>query len=159
MGWRFDLGKLEPEHRAIVMKKDEEEKRRREEETKRKTTIQKVDSKEISPIFNLIYAGTNARAQEINGVFVVLKGSLTRKTQTNNLAESTIHIREKLIQDGILIKSQDNDFWIFSQNVPFQDPSIAAKVVCGASLNGRQYWKIQDTSQSYTKWSKERIEQ
>jgi hypothetical protein len=158
MGWRFDLGKLEPEQRAIVMKRDEEEKRSREEETKRKTTIQKVNSKEISPIFNLIYAGTSARAQEINGEFVVLKGSLARKAQANNLAESHGQIRRKLVQDGILVNSPNNDFWIFSQDVPFQNPSTAAKVVCGASINGRQHWKIQDTSQSYVKWSKERIE-
>jgi len=159
MSWRFDLGDKSPQQRAIIMQRDAEEKCRKEEEVnKRKITIQRDDSKEISPIFSLIYAGASAMAQEINGEFVVLKGSLARKAQTNSLAESHIHIRGKLVQDGILVNSPNNDFWIFFQNVPFQNPSTAAKVVCGASLNGRQHWKIQDTSQSYAKWLEERIE-
>jgi len=32
-------------------------------------------------------------------------------------------------------------------------------VVGGASINGRQTWKILDTSQSYAKWAEERIKQ
>lgn len=115
-------------------------------------------SKEVSPVFCLVYAGASAKAKEINGEFVVLEGSLARKAHTNSLADSYIHIREKLVKDGNLANSPNNDFWIFTQNVPFQSPSTAANIVGGASLNGRQHWKVQETSQSYAKWLEDQIE-
>jgi hypothetical protein len=156
MSWRFDLRDKSPQQRAIIMQRDAEEKRRKEEEEdKRKTTIQRVDSKEISPIFCFTYAGANATAREINGEFVVLEGSLARKAHTNSLADSYKHIREKLVTDGKLADSTYNDFWVFTQNVPFQSPSTAANIVGGASLNGRQHWKVQDTLQSYAVWLEE----
>ena len=147
MGWRYDLGKLEPYQRAIVMKGDEEEKLRREEESRRKKSFTKADEKDFSPIFSLSYAGTSAKAQEIKGNFTVLKGSFARKTQADNLAKSIIQIRENLVQDEILLNSQNQDFWFFSQNVAFHNSSIAAKVGCGASINGKKYWKIEETIQ------------
>jgi hypothetical protein len=113
---------------------------------------------EISPIFCLNYASASAKAQEINGEFVVLEGSLARKAHVDSLADSYIHMREKLVKDGNLANSSNNDFWIFAENVPFQSPSTAANIVGGASLNGRQLWKVQGTSKSYGKWSEERIE-
>lgn len=99
-----------------------------------KNTSSKEGTKEISPIFVLNYASANAKAQEINGEFVILEGSLARKAHTNSLADSYIHIREKLVSDGILADSQNIDFWVFTQNVPFQSPSTAANIVGGASL-------------------------
>lgn len=123
-----------------------------------KSTSNTESSKEISPIFCLTYANASAKAQEINGEFVVLKGSWARKVGTNSLADSYIHIRERLVKDGNLADSSNTDFWIFTQNVPFQSPSTAANIVSGASLNGRQQWKVQGTSQSYAKWAEEQIE-
>jgi hypothetical protein len=116
------------------------------------------DSKEISPIFYLTHAGANAKAQEINGQFVVLEGSFARKSNTNSLADSYIHLRDKMARDGNLVDSLNSDYWIFTQNIPFLSPSTAAMVVGGASINGRTAWKNQDTSQSYAKWSEEQIE-
>lgn len=111
----------------------------------------------VSPIFTLTYSGANATAQEIDGEFVVLKGSLSRKAHTRSLADSYIHIRERLVTNGILIDSNQNGFWVFSQNTPFQSPSTAANIVGGASLNGRDHWKVQNTNKSYAKWSEEQI--
>jgi hypothetical protein len=116
------------------------------------------ERQELSPIFSLTYSGASATAQEINGEFVVLEGSLARKAHVESLADSYIHMREKLVKDGNLANSPNNDFWIFTQNVPFQSPSTAANIVGGASLNGRQLWKVQGTSKTYGKWSEEQIE-
>ena len=41
---------------------------------------------------------------------------------------------------------------------PFQSPVTAANIVDGASLNGRQHWKVQEIAQSYAKWEEEQIE-
>lgn len=115
-------------------------------------------SKVISPVFCLTYAGASAKAQEINGEFVVLEGSMARKANTNSLADSYIHIREKMVRDGNLVDSPNSVYWTFAQNIPFLSPSTAAMVVGGASINGRTAWKHQDTLQSYAKWSEEQIE-
>jgi predicted GIY-YIG superfamily endonuclease len=115
-------------------------------------------SKGISPIFCLSYGGANAKAQEIRDEFVILEGSSARKAKTPSLADSYIHIREKLVKDGSLADGPDKDFWVFTRNVPFQSPSTAANIIGGASLNGRQHWKVLETSQTYAQWQEEQIE-
>lgn len=111
----------------------------------------------VSPVFHFNYAGSNAEAQEVNDEFIVFEGSTARKAHTNSLAESYIQIREKLQREGKLIDSQNSGYWVFAQNVPFQSPSTAANIVGGASLNGRQHWKVKDTGESYAQWQDEQI--
>jgi predicted GIY-YIG superfamily endonuclease len=111
----------------------------------------------VSPVFHFNYAGSNAEAQEVNGEFIVFEGSTARKAHTNSLAESYIQIREKLQKEGKLVDSQNPDYWVFAQNVPFQSPSTAANIVGGASLNGRQHWKVKNTGESYAQWQDEQI--
>jgi predicted GIY-YIG superfamily endonuclease len=111
----------------------------------------------VSPVFHFNYAGSNAEAQEVNGEFIVFEGSTARKAHTNSLADSYIQIREKLQREGKLIDSPNPDYWVFAQNVPFQSPSTAANIVGGASLNGRQHWKVKDTGKSYAQWQDEQI--
>lgn len=115
-------------------------------------------SDQSSPIFTMAYSGANATAQEINGEFVILQGSLARKNHAPSLADSYIHMRQKLVQEQKLVDSQNNGFWSFTQNVPFQSPSTAANVVGGASINGRQQWKVEGTLKTYASWAEERIE-
>jgi hypothetical protein len=110
-----------------------------------------------SPIFTFNYAGTLATAQEINGEFVIFEGSTARKAKTNSLADSYTQIRENLLKDEKLKDSDNPDYWIFAQNVLFQSPSTAANIVGGASLNGRQHWKVKDTGASYAQWQDEQI--
>lgn len=111
----------------------------------------------VSPVFIFNSVGSNAEAQEVNDEFIVFSGSTARKTHVNSLAPSYIQIREKLQREGKLINSEDPDYWVFAQNVPFQSPSTAANIVGGASLNGRQYWKIKATGVSYAQWQDEQI--
>lgn len=110
-----------------------------------------------SPIFYFNYAGTNAQAQEINGEFVVFEDSTVRKAHTNSIADSYLQIREKLQREGKMIDSQNPDYWVLTQNVPFPSPSAAANIIGGASLNGRQHWKVKDTGISYAQWQDEQI--
>ncbi len=111
----------------------------------------------VSPVFTMTYSGASAKAQEIDGEFVILEGSFSRIAHTRSLADSYIHIRERLVSNGILVESNQTGFWRFTQNTTFQSPSTAANIVGGASLNGREHWKVQDTGQSYAKWSEEQI--
>ncbi len=111
----------------------------------------------VSPVFHFNYAGSNAEAQEVNGEFIIFEGSTARKAHTNSLPESYIQIREKLLKEGKLVDSQNPDYWVFAQNVPLQSPSTAANIVGGASLNGRQHWKVKNTGESYAQWQDEQI--
>lgn len=113
----------------------------------------------VSPVFAFNYAGTSATAQEINGEFIVFEGSTARKAHTNSLADSYIQIREKLQREGKLQDGNDHNYWVFTQNVPFQSPSTAANIVGGASLNGRMLWKVKGTNQSYAQWQDEQIKE
>lgn len=113
---------------------------------------------ETSPIFTFSYAGVKAKAQQVNNEFIVFKNSLARKTHTNSLADSYIHLRENLVSSGSLIDSDDNNFWILTRDISFQSPSTAANIVGGASLNGRTHWKMEGTGKTFAKWSEEQVE-
>jgi hypothetical protein len=122
------------------------------------TSPQGKADKVTSPVFCFTYAGTNAKAQEINGEFVILQGSSARKKHTDSLASSYKDIRNKLVKDGSLVDSSSPEFWIFTQNVPFQSPSTAANIVGGASLNGRLHWKVEGTMTSYADWQNQQVD-
>lgn len=125
------------------------------------TTIHQTNDIDIlaPPVFTMTYASTTAIAQEINGEFIVFAGSTVRKNHTNSFGEAYQKIREKLLKEGKLKDSNDSNYWIFAQNVPFQSPSTAANIVSGASLNGRKHWKIKDSSITYAQWQDEQIKQ
>lgn len=105
-----------------------------------------------SPIFMLTYGGVEAFAQEIGDEFVVFKGSTVRKRNTKTLADSYIQMRQKFLQNGKLADSNDDKYWVFTQNVPFASTSTAAAIVGGAQLNGRTIWKVKDTKTTYAQW-------
>jgi hypothetical protein len=115
----------------------------------------------VSPIWHLSYLSANkeirADAQEVNGEFIVFKGSTARKTVTPTCPLSYIQLRERLKKEGNLIDSQNPDSLEFTKDVPFQSPSQAAGVVSGASINGRTNWKLKDTTQTYAQWQEEQI--
>jgi hypothetical protein len=105
-----------------------------------------------SPLFRMTYSGVEAFAQEIGGEFVVFKGSTARMRSTPTLADPYIQMRSQLCKDGKLMVSDNPEYWIFTQNVPFSSTSTAANVVAGAQLNGRTTWKVKDTGATYAEW-------
>lgn len=112
---------------------------------------------DLSPMFILQYSGAQAQAQETAGSFIVLQGSLARKATTPSLAQAYINIRKNLISLGVLNDSLDPKYYEFTENYSFNSPSTAANIIGGASLNGRQRWKVKDTGQTYGKWSEEKF--
>ena len=111
-----------------------------------------------SPVFELTYAGARALAVERNDEFIVIKGSTARQKHTKSLAEPYLQIRGRLVEDGRLVDSDKDGYWVFTQDVPFRSPSTAANIVGGASLNGRVVWKIKGTKKTYAEWQNEQLE-
>jgi hypothetical protein len=112
---------------------------------------------EVSPLFVLSSSGTTASGQEINGEFVVLRGSLVRKQKGTSITPAQQEFREQLRKAGKLADSDQDAFWVFTDDVPFQSPSAAATIILGTSVNGRLYWKTQDTQQTYKDWQESLI--
>lgn len=106
-------------------------------------------SSERQTIFTFTEAGTHARAKEIAGEFVVLAGSLARAKETNTCPHGIKTLRQQLIGEGILAPEGDGERYRFTQDVAFGSPSGAGALVYGGSVNGRLYWKDEQTGKSY----------
>jgi hypothetical protein len=92
-----------------------------------------------------------AHAVEIAGEFVVLAGSPARKQGVQSWM-SYRGLREELVATGKLIESGDPAYYAFSENVSFASPSAAAAVVAAGNRNGRTYWRVEATGQTYADW-------
>lgn len=104
-----------------------------------------------SPLFRLDSVGVTAKAREIDGEFVVLKGSTARKDGVPSL-DTYRDLRDELIASGKLVPGQDQNLLVFAEDVPFSSPSAAATVVRAGNANGRQEWKEASTGKSYAQW-------
>jgi hypothetical protein len=72
--------------------------------------------------------------------FIVFKGSLARIEQTKSFGGSGLHLRNKLIENGIL-KKINNKSYIFIQDNIFSSPSAASNTIAGRSTNGWGAWR------------------
>jgi hypothetical protein len=105
---------------------------------------------EQSPLFEMSDVGTLAQAREIDGSFVVLKGSTARKQGTKSW-DSYVDLRDQLIEDGSLIEKNE-DYFEFTRNTAFKSLSAAAAVIAARNTNGRLAWKLQSNGQTYADW-------
>lgn len=110
-----------------------------------------------SPTFVASSREYSAEAQEINGQFIVMKGSRARKTEKQSLGDTYVDMRTEFLRDGRLIAHSDGVSLEFTADVPFKSPSAAANVVTGTSVNGRDFWKVQGSSQTYNQWDQNRV--
>lgn len=110
-----------------------------------------------SPIFVMDPVGVRARAREIDGEFVVLAGS-TARARENPSWTSYRELRRQLVEEGKLVPSDDPEFLVFSENVPFASPSAAASVIYGGNRNGPKTWRLEETGQSYRDWREDQLE-
>lgn len=106
-----------------------------------------------SPTFELQLRkeGITAAAREIDGEFTVLEGSRARSSRAG-VQPAYQALREKLIQEAVLIPDHDGRTMRFARDQVFASPSAAAAVVVGRAANGRNDWKIQGTGVSYGNW-------
>jgi hypothetical protein len=71
--------------------------------------------------------------------FVVFKGSKSAATIVNSMAPSFIKLRQKLIDEGVLIDKIE--YFEFTDDYIFSSPSTAAVMVMGRNANGLTEWK------------------
>jgi hypothetical protein len=92
------------------------------------------------PIFAASSQEYSAEAQEVDGQFVVLKGSRARKVEKQSLSETYVDMRAAYLKDGRLVAHADGKSLEFITDVSFKSPTAAASVISGTSVNGRDFW-------------------
>ena len=95
----------------------------------------KSDEKEILYILQ-DRSGIKAGGKPISEGFAVLKGSKVAEKVASSLSKSVVNKRQALFDKGIV----DENF-TFTQDWAFTSPSLAAAIVVGYSINGRNAWK------------------
>lgn len=99
--------------------------------------------KQKHEIFSIKAArGADGQGEPSSDGFVVLKGSKAAATIVNSMTASFILLRQKLIDDGVLVDK--GEFYEFSDDYIFSSPSTAAVMVMGRNANGLTEWKQKD---------------
>ena len=109
-----------------------------------------------SPMLTMAEVGTIAHAKEVEGTFVVLKGSTARRNGSASW-DSYITLRDELIAQEKLVPL-GSDFFEFAGDIEFSSPSAAAAVVAAANRNGRITWKLDD-GRTYAQWKEAQVEE
>ena len=99
-----------------------------------------IKLKQSQDIF-YIKSARNAEAigEPTSDGFVVFKGSKASATIVNSISKSFITLRQRIIDDGILLDKID--YLEFSEDYIFRSPSTAAVMVMGRNANGLSEWK------------------
>lgn len=106
------------------------------------------EKRELKPkqkheIFSIKSArGADGQGEPSSDGFVVFKGSKAAATIVNSMTASFIVLRQKLIDDGVLVDK--GEFYEFSDDYIFSSPSTAAVMVMGRNANGLTEWKQKD---------------
>ncbi len=114
-------------------------------------TAGEVTASESSPFFEYASGEARARAQEIDGEFVVLKGSTALATPKESWT-SYRGLRDSLIEEQKLVAIPDRPLYLFAEDVTFKSPSAGAAIVNAGNMNGRTAWKVTGTKQTYADW-------
>jgi len=101
----------------------------------------KIGKEQITSKELLFLNGRNIKAEGdlIDDGFVVFKGSQAKKETVPSCHEYLINLRQKLLQNEIIIERNGN--YEFIQDYVFNSPSTAGGVVLGRSTNGWTKWK------------------
>lgn len=111
-----------------------------------------------SPTLYFSVAGASARAVELDGSFILLKGSTARKEPARSWT-SYKALREQLVADGkFAAHAADPSLYVTVEDIPFASPSAAAAVVAARNTNGRQSWKLA-TGETYQQWFDSRFQE
>lgn len=86
--------------------------------------------------------GADGQGEPTSDGFVVFKGSKAAATIVNSMTPSFINLRNKLINDGVIVDK--GDYYEFTDDYIFSSPSTAAVMVMGRNANGLTEWKSKD---------------
>jgi hypothetical protein len=108
-----------------------------------------VEGYDVTPVFYLKHKSAEARLRQISSDFFVLKGSTAVKTMTASLSDRLRHYREQLLNQRILVESENPDELVFTDDVSFTSLSAAASFVSGTSVNGTHSWRLENGMRYY----------
>jgi hypothetical protein len=101
--------------------------------------------------------GASAKAQEINGEFVVFKGTTARVTGPQGWT-SYRGLRDQLVLEKKLEPCDSPEFYVFAVNIAFSSPTAGAVIVNAGNVSGRTgSWRVQGTSKTYQDWHEEKL--
>jgi hypothetical protein len=111
-----------------------------------------------SPVFvgDVKKHGITARGQELDGEFVVFKGSTARRSWEGAEVSYT-KLFNDLVGRGVLRPTPDGRLNEFIEDYAFNSPSAAAAVVAGRPANGRLHWVVEGTRLTYGEWQAEQV--
>jgi hypothetical protein len=93
-------------------------------------------------VYHCTAAGADARGLYTEEGFVVLKGSIGRRSHVKSLPDSSVRMRERLVASGVVVV--EGERIMFPKDHLFGSPSTAGIVVLGRSSNGWDVWKLAD---------------
>lgn len=120
--------------------------------TEKPTTLPATATSPGDALFAFTESGTNAKAREASGEFVVLAGSIGKRQEVPSCEEALKRRRAQLVEDGVLSPTDDGKFLVFTKDTAFDSPSGAARVIYGGNVSGPRYWKNVTTGQRYGEW-------
>lgn len=129
------------------------------------STPTETPSGQVSPVFRLAHAksGADARAQQIDGEFTVLAGSVVAGSvrSSDKYSDSTARayaayqaLHDKLVADGSIVV--DQGLGTVTRDIVFNSPSTAGSIVLGRSCNGRVAWVSQQGT--FGDWERRGVE-
>lgn len=124
--------------------------------TERASTSVDVVRAPPTVVFEIAHrSGIKALATEIDGEFIVLKGSEARK-DTQNAGRGYQGLKDELVTQGVLVVAPSGIKFVFARDQGFSSPSAAAAVVLDRNANGRIEWKTVDGHLTYHDWQEQR---
>ncbi len=88
---------------------------------------------------------------------MVLAKSVARAKETESIPEGVKVLRCRLINGGVLVKTEDGQHYRFERDFPFDSPSKAASVLYGGSISGPATWKREGDGLPYKEYRKQRL--
>ena len=111
------------------------------------TNVPEIQSFQHSEKFEITMKnGVRAEGIQLDSEFIVLSGSQA-SMQDGDAWKNGRKMRDILISNGSLV-IEDNRY-IFTRDIPFSSPSMAASVVRALQTNGRTAWKEIGTGRKY----------
>jgi hypothetical protein len=109
-------------------------------------------------VFEMVLKKYNvvARAQEVDGEFIVLAGSGARLGWAG-VELGYGRLKSELESNGIIVVGPDGKSGVFTSDHAFSSPSAAAAVVAGHATNGRTAWKAEGGGLTYGAWQEKSL--
>lgn len=128
--------------------------------------IETAATDQVSPIFRLTHSklGVDARAQQVDGEFTMLAGSVIVATvrESSRYSPSTARayasyraLHEKLVANGTIVVEDGRGR--FTRDTVFSSPSTAGAIALGRSCNGREAW-ISADGDTFGRWEGRGVE-